>query len=68
MARTAREARQLPLLPAADMAPKQDPVGEALGVVGTDPDAQWALVMDQYGRVAARAYVRARQEAKLSDS
>ena len=68
MTRADREPRQLPLLPAADMAPKQDPVGKALGVAGADPDAQWTLVMDQFGRMAARAYHRARQETKPADS
>ena len=67
MKRADREPRQLPLLPAADMAPKQDPVGDALGVVGADPDAQWALVMDQFGRMAARAYQRAHNEAQPAD-
>ena len=67
MKRADQPPRQLPLLPAADMAPKQDPVGDALDVVGADPDSQWALVMDQFGRMAARAYVRARDEAKSAD-
>ena len=51
MKRTDQPPRQLPLLPAADMAPTQDPVGDALGVVGADPDAEWALVMNQYARL-----------------
>lgn len=67
MKRADREPRQLPLLPAADMAPKQDPVGDALGVVVADPDAQWALVMDLFGRMAARAYHRAQEGAKPAD-
>ena len=67
MTRAAREPRQLPLLPAADMAPRQDPVDNALGVVGADPDAQWTLVMEQYGRMAARAYHRAHSQTQTAD-
>ena len=67
MKRADLEPRQLPLLSAADMAPQEDRIGAALGVVGADPDTQWALVMDQFGRMAARAYSRARDEAKPAD-
>ena len=62
-----RDPRQLPLLPAADMAPSKDPVGDALGVDGADPDAQWALVMEQFGRMAARAYYRAHSRTPPAD-
>ena len=67
MKRADRAPRQLPLLPAADFAPKRDPVGDVLGSVDADPDAQWALVMDLFGRMAVRAYHRAHEGAKPAE-
>jgi len=67
MKRAGREPKQLPLLPAADFAPKRDPVGDALGAVDADPDAQWALVMDLFGRMAVRAYHDAHEGAEPAE-
>ena len=66
MRRTERAARQLPLLPAADMGLSADPVGDALGIVDDDSDDQWRAVMDLYGRMAVRAYWKARAESEAS--
>ena len=63
MARTERAARQLPLLPASDMSPADDPVGVALGIVDNDSDRQWSLSMYLFARMGVRAYHQARAEA-----
>ena len=61
---TTRAPRQLPLLPAGDMAPPDDPVGVALGVLDDDSDDPWQPVMDLFARLAVRAYHQAQAEAE----
>ena len=56
-------SKQLPLLRADDMVADDDPVGVSLGVEGSDPDAQWDLVMGLFSRLAVRAYASAREES-----
>ena len=62
MARTQRAPRQLPLFPAGDLGPPDDPVGAALGIPDDESDDPWSPAMDLFARLAVRAYHRARSE------